>query len=311
MSFAEALRDRARRSPRRVVLAEGDDPRVAAAAKRLADEKIAIPIVVGGAGIDPATDPRVSRVATLLRERRPERVRDGIEALDLATDPVRFAAGLVALGEADAAVAGATHTTAHVIRAALWAIGTAPGHDTVSSAFYMALPDGRVLTFADCAVVSDPTPDQLARIALAAAEDRARLVGDEPRVAFLSYSTRGSAEGPSAGKMRAAAERFRVLAPGILADGELQGDAALAADVAERKAPGSPVGGRANVLVFPNLDAGNIAYKLMQYLGGASAAGPLFQGLARPMSDLSRGASVEDIITVTAMVAAQAASAES
>ena len=311
MSFAEELRARAARTPRRVVLAEGGDPRVAEAARRLADEKIAIPIVVGGAGIDPAKDPRLSRVATLLRERRPDRVRDGIEALDLATDPVRFAAGLVALGEADAAVAGATHTTAHVIRAALWAIGTAPGHDTLSSAFYMALPDGRVLTFTDCAVVADPTPEQLARIALAAAEDRCRLVGDAPRVAFLSYSTRGSAGGPSVDKVRVATEAFRTLAPEILADGELQGDAALAAAVAERKAPGSPVGGQANVLVFPDLDAGNIAYKLVQYLAGASAAGPLFQGLLRPMSDLSRGASVDDIITVTAMVAAQATAAGS
>lgn len=309
MSFADDLRARAARTPRRVVLAEGADPRVAEAAERLADEKIATPILLGGAGIDPARDPRLSRVAMLLRERRPDRVRDGIEAIDLAADPVRFAAGLVALGEADAAVAGATHTTAHVIRAALWAIGSAPGHDTLSSAFYMAWPDGRVLTFTDCAVVADPTPDQLARIALAAAEDRRRLVGDEPRVAFLSYSTRGSAAGPSVDKVRAALERFRALAPDILADGELQADAALAAAVADRKAPGSPVGGRANVLVFPDLDSGNIAYKLVQHLAGASAAGPLFQGLAQPMSDLSRGASVEDIVTVSAMVAAQAASA--
>jgi phosphate acetyltransferase len=243
-------------------------------------------------------------VAELLRARKPDRVRDAIHALDLAADPVRFAAGLVAIGEADGAVAGAACPTAEVIRAALWAIGTT-GDGLLSSSFTMVLPDGRVLTFTDCAVVVEPDADQLARIALAASRDRARLVGDEPRVAFLSYSTRGSAEGPSVERARAAVERFRALAPAVLADGELQGDAALAAAVAERKAAGSPVGGRANVLVFPGLDAGNIAYKLVQELAGARALGPLFQGLASPMSDLSRGATPDDIVNISAMVALQ------
>jgi phosphate acetyltransferase len=305
MSFRDQLLERASRRGARVVVCEGEDSRVHAAVERLRAKKVVEPIVLGGDGLDPAKDPRLGRIAKFLRERRPDRIRDGVHALDVAADPINFGAALVALGEADGCVAGCVCTTGDVVRAALWAIGTAPGVSLVSSSFYMVMPGDSVLTFTDCAVVPEPTPGQLAEIALAAARDRTRLVGDSPRVAFLSYSTKGSAEGPHVARVQEAAAHFQQLAPNIVCDGELQVDAAVSQEVAERKAPGSPVAGRANVLVFPDLDAGNIGYKLVQRLGGAVAIGPILQGLAKPMADLSRGATPDDIVEVTAMVALQ------
>lgn len=318
-AFTDGLLRRAGALRRRVALSEGDDPRVREAAWRLAADGVADVTLVGGdatagwamreaPGVSvriPERDPSLGAVAELLAARRPDRCRDRRAALPLAVDPLRFAAGLVALGEADATVGGAAHATADVLRAALWAVGPAPGIATVSSSFYMVTAEHGVLTFADCGVVQYPTAVELAEIALAAARDRPRIVGDEPRVAFLSHSTRGSADGESVAKVREALDRFRALAPDCPADGELQADAALVADVAERKAPGSPLAGRANVLVFPDLDSGNIAYKLVQRIARATALGPIVQGLGRPCCDLSRGASADDIVLVSAIAVLQ------
>ena len=305
MSFRESLRARAAGAGATLVFPEGEDPRVQAAAATLAALGIADSILLGAGQIDPAQDERLPEVANWLRHRRPASVRDGVHALDLAADPLRFGAGLVGLGLADGCIAGSLAPTADVLRAALWAIGLADGITAVTSAMYLGLPDDRVLTYTDIAVIPVPTPEQMAAAAVAAAADRRALVGDEPVVAFLSYSTLGSAAGPEIDRVRAALELFRAIAPDVPADGELQADAALDASVAARKCPASPVGGRANILVFPSLEAGNIAYKLTERLAGASAAGPLLQGLARPMSDLSRGATPDDIVDVAAILAAE------
>jgi phosphate acetyltransferase len=232
MSFRAELLRRAAARKARIVLCEGNDPRVQAAAERLRRDGIAEPIVVGNGALDPARDPRLGRIAQHLRQRRPDRILDGVHALDVGAMPTNFGAGLVALGEAEGAVSGAVAPTREVLRAALWAIGTAPGARLVSSAFYMVLPDDQVLTYTDCAVIPEPSAEELAGIALAAARDRARLVGDQPRVAFLSYSTRGSAEGPMVERVREAAARFRELARQFPSDGEVPVDAALVPDVA-------------------------------------------------------------------------------
>jgi len=252
---------------------------------------------------DPADPDRVERYAAKLRTLKRFRVLDDDEVRQRASDPLIQGALMVRMGEVQGSVAGAAHTTADVLRAGISCVGMADGIGTVSSCFLMLVrpfrsPEAEVLTFSDGAIVPDPTDEQLAEIAAAACQVRRRIVGDDPRVAFLSYSTKGSAEGPSVGKVRRALARFRAVLPGVPADGEIQVDAALIDALGRRKAPGSAIAGKANVLIFPNLDAANIAYKLVQRLAGAEALGPIVQGLARPCCDLSRGASAADVVNV-------------
>ena len=316
----ERIRERARGERKRLVLVEGEDPRVAVAAARLASEGLAEvtllcapercreaarPSGVDLAGVefeDPLDPESIERTFQALVAARGERLTVD-EARRRAADPLYQAAARVRSGAADCTVAGAVRSTAEVVRAALWLIGKAPGVGAVSSFFLMVGRDAegaeRVMTFADCGVIPDPTPAELAEIGCLAADNHERLTGSVPRVAFLSFSTHGSAEHPRVTKVREAVERARVLRPERRFDGELQADAALDPIVARRKAQDSPVAGRANVLVFPDLDAGNIGYKLVQRLAGVEAYGPILQGLARQANDLSRGCTADDVVNVS------------
>ncbi len=313
------LIERARRLKKTIVFPEGADPRVLEAAARLAREGVVRPVLIGARpanppeGVefaDPSNSPHTKKYADLYYERRRAKGTTQVEAASVARKPLYFASLMVGAGDADGSVGGAVNSTAETVRAALHSVGVHPRARLVSSVFIMALQDlslghNGLMAFADCAVVIEPTPIQMADIAIATADSTRVLINAEPSVALLSFSTRGSGKGKMVNKVVEAMEILRARAPELNADGELQADAAVDLMVGKSKAPGSKVAGRANTLVFPSLESANIGYKLVERLGGAVAIGPFLQGLAKPANDLSRGCSAEDIFNVAVVTALQ------
>ena len=318
--FMSGLIERARKLKKTIAFPEGTDPRVIEAATRLAREGVVNPVLIGPRPpsapegvefVDPASNPNlVNRYAALYYERRRAKGTTQIEAAATAKKPLYFASLMVGAGDADGSVGGAVNSTAETVRAALHSVGVAPRTRLVSSVFIMALQDmsqghNGLIAFADCAVVIEPNAIQMADIAIATAESTRVLINTEPIVALLSFSTKGSGKGPMVSKVVEAMEVLKARAPELIADGELQADAAVDLVVGKSKAPGSKVAGRANTLVFPSLESANIGYKLVERLGGAMAIGPFLQGLAKPANDLSRGCSAEDIFNVAVVTALQ------
>ena len=329
MAIIDKIKAKAMSDVKHIVLPEGEETRNIQAAAQIAEAGLAKITILGDPAkvaevaattgtdlskveiINPADSAKAAEYAAALYEIRKAKGMTEEQAAKLVADPMYYGVMMVKVGDADGLVSGAIHSTGDMLRPALQIIKSKPGMKTVSSCFLMECPDKTygdegIMIFADCAVIPNPTADELANIAIGAADSARALAGIEPRVAMLSFSTKGSAKHENVTKVQEATAKAKEMDPELMIDGELQADAALVASVGQLKSPGSEVAGKANVLVFPDLQSGNIGYKLVQRLAGAEAYGPILQGIAKPCNDLSRGCSVEDIVATVAITACQA-----